>query len=203
MVRDPVCGMEIDEGKAYARREHGMRIFFFCSAKCEAAFTENPARYAGEGNGGHGKHIPSATTGVREDAAGPRRVELPVFGLTCAKCLQAVEKALRGVPGVKKATVNLASARAFVDYDPDQVSLPTLERAIRDAGYRTEGAKARFGIEGITCASCVTTIESALRHTPGVLQASVNVGTEEAVIDRKSTRLNSSHRALSRMPSSA
>jgi Cu+-exporting ATPase len=183
MVKDPVCGMDIEEAKVHARREHAGRTFFFCSSKCEAAFAENPARYAGEGNGGHGKHIPSATTGVREGVAGPKRVELPVFGLTCAKCVQAVEKALRGVPGVKKATVNLASARAFVDYDPDQVSLPKLERAIRDAGYRTEGAKARFGIEGITCASCVTTIESALRDTPGVLQASVNVGTEEAVVE--------------------
>src|SRR3972149_7175420 len=101
-------------------------------------------------------------------------MEIGVFGLTCDKCVQAVEKALRGVPGVKKATVNLANARAFIDYDPATVGVPALERAIRDAGYRTEGAKARVGIEGVTCASCVTTIESALRDTPGVLHASVN-----------------------------
>src|SRR3972149_3938160 len=183
MVKDPVCGMDIGEGKAYARREHGGQTFYFCSPKCEATFVADPVKYAGKRPGGHGRHSPSATTGVREGVAGPKRVELPVFGLTCTRCVQAVEKALRGVPGVKKATVNLASARAFVDYDPDQVSLPALERAIRDAGYRTEGAKARFGIEGITCASGVTTIESAVRDTPGVLNASVNVGTEETVVE--------------------
>jgi Cu+-exporting ATPase len=183
MVKDPVCGMEIEEEKAHAKREYRGQTFFFCSPKCEAAFAADPARYAGAERGGHGRHAPSATTGVREGVAGPKRVELPVFGLTCAKCVQAVEKALRAVPGVKQATVNLATARAFVDYDPAQVGVPVLERAIRNAGYRTEGAKARFGIEGITCASCVTTIESALRDTPGVLQASVNVGTEEAVVD--------------------
>jgi len=183
MVKDPVCGMEIEEGKAYARREHGGQTFYFCSPKCEATFAADPPKYAGERPRGHGQHIPSATTGVREGVAGPRRVEMPVFGLTCDKCVQAVEKALRGVPGVKKATVNLANARAFIDYDPATVGVPALERAIRDAGYRTEGAKARFGIEGITCASCVTTIESALRDTPGVLNASVNVGTEEAVVE--------------------
>jgi Cu+-exporting ATPase len=175
--------MEIEEEKAHAKREYRGQTFFFCSPKCEAAFAADPARYAGAERGGHGRHAPSATTGVREGVAGPKRVELPVFGLTCAKCVQAVEKALRAVPGVKQATVNLATARAFVDYDPAQVGVPVLERAIRNAGYRTEGAKARFGIEGITCASCVTTIESALRDTPGVLQASVNVGTEEAVVD--------------------
>jgi len=183
MVKDRVCGMEIEEEKAHAKREYRGQTFFFCSPKCEAAFAADPARYAGAERGGHGRHAPSATTGVREGVAGPKRVELPVFGLTCAKCVQAVEKALRAVPGVKQATVNLATARAFVDYDPAQVGVPVLERAIRNAGYRTEGAKARFGIEGITCASCVTTIESALRDTPGVLQASVNVGTEEAVVD--------------------
>ncbi|MBI2455526.1 MAG: YHS domain-containing protein, partial [candidate division NC10 bacterium] len=38
MVKDPVCGMEIEEGKAHAKREHGGRTFHFCSANCEAAF---------------------------------------------------------------------------------------------------------------------------------------------------------------------
>jgi len=183
MVKDPVCGMEIEEGKAHTRQEHGGRVFYFCSPKCEAAFAANPTRYAGEGRRRHGRQAPSATTGVREGVGGVKRIELPVFGLTCDKCVQAVEKALRAVPGVKKATVNLTAQRAFVDYDPTHAGLPALERAIRDAGYRTEGAKARFSIEGITCASCVTKIESALRATPGVLNASVNVATEEAVVE--------------------
>ncbi len=183
MVKDPVCGMEIEEGQAHAKREHGGRTFYFCSAKCEATFAADPAKYAGEPREGHARHVPSVTTGVQEGLAGPKRVELPVFGLSCAKCVQAVEKALRAVPGVKTATVNLASGRAFVDYDPVQIGVPALERAIRDAGYRTEGATARFAIEGITCASCVTKIESALLETPGVVEASVNIGTEEATVE--------------------
>jgi len=183
MAKDPVCGMEIEEAKAHAKREHGGRSFYFCSAKCETAFAANPGKYAGEPRQGHARHVPSVTTGVQEGLAGPKRVELPVFGLTCPKCVQAVEKALRAVPGVNRATVNLASARAFVEYAPTQTGVPALERAIRDAGYRTEGATARFGIEGITCASCVTRIESALLETPGVVEASVNVGTEEATVE--------------------
>jgi len=183
MVKDPVCGMEIEEKQAHASRQYGGRTFHFCSAKCEAAFVADPAKYAEGAMEAHGRHIPSATTGVREGVPGPKRVELPVFGLTCAKCVQAVEKALRAVPGVTKATVNLSSARAFVDYDPALTGVPALERAIRDAGYRTEGAMGRFAIEGITCASCVTRIESALLETPGVVKANVNVGTEEATVE--------------------
>ena len=183
MVKDPVCGMEIEEGKAHARREYGGRTFYFCSANCETTFAADPDKYAGGPTGKQSRHAPSATTGLQEGVAGPKRVELPVFGLTCGKCVQAVEKSLRAVPGVAKATVNLSSARAFVDYDPALTGVPALERAIRDVGYRTEGATARFAIEGITCASCVTRIESALLETPGVVKASVNIGTEEATVE--------------------
>ncbi|MBI4391161.1 MAG: heavy-metal-associated domain-containing protein, partial [candidate division NC10 bacterium] len=126
---------------------------------------------------------PSATTGVGGEATGIRRIELPVSGLTCRNCVRTVERALRGVSGVRGATVNLAGGRAFVEYDPAQTSLSVLHEAIKAAGYRSEAAKTRFTIEGITCASCVTKIESALREAPGVLSASVSVGTEEAVVE--------------------
>ncbi len=125
----------------------------------------------------------SPTTEVGQGASALRRVELPIVGMTCANCVQAVEKALRAVPGVVAATVNLAHHRAFVDYDPGRASLGALCDAVKAAGYRLGGAKARFGIKGITCASCVTKIEQALRATPGVLRASVNVGTEEVEVE--------------------
>ncbi|MBI4594095.1 MAG: copper-translocating P-type ATPase, partial [Candidatus Rokubacteria bacterium] len=112
-----------------------------------------------------------------------RRVELPVAELTCAACVQAVERALRAVPGVRSATVNLAGGRAFVDYDPDATTLSALHEAVKAAGYRIGPAKARFDVRGITCASCVTTIERALLATPGVLGARVTVGTEEAEVE--------------------
>ncbi len=125
----------------------------------------------------------SATTGVGGRGAGLRRIELPVSGMTCDKCVQAVEQALRAVPGVKRATVNLATARAFVEYDSGETTLSALHAAIKDAGFRSDTAKARFGIRGITCASCVTKIENALLATPGVLKANVSVGTEEAEVE--------------------
>ena len=129
------------------------------------------------------RSAPSATTGVRAGVAGGRRVELPVSGLTCHNCVQAVERALRAVPGVTRATVNLAGGRAFVDYDPTEATVSALYEAVRSAGYRSDATKARFGIRGITCASCVTKIEGALLTTPGVLSASVSVGMEEAEVE--------------------
>ncbi|MBI4010768.1 MAG: copper ion binding protein, partial [Candidatus Rokubacteria bacterium] len=104
-------------------------------------------------------------------------------GLTCSNCVRTVERALRTVSGVAGATVNLAGGRAFVEYDPGRTTVAALHEAIKAAGYRSEAAKARFTIEGITCASCVAKIEAALRGTPGVLSAGVSLGTEEAVVE--------------------
>jgi Cu+-exporting ATPase len=112
-----------------------------------------------------------------------RRISLPLSGLTCAAGVLPLERTLRAVPGVKGATVNLALSRAFLEYNEEETTLAAIHEAIRAAGCRVGAARARFGIRGITCASCVTTIESALLATPGVLAASVNVGTEEAEVE--------------------
>jgi Cu+-exporting ATPase len=125
----------------------------------------------------------SVTTGIGSDTRHLGRIELPISGLTCANCVQSIERALGAVSGVKQAMVNLASGRAFVEYDPDQTTLQSLHEAIKSAGYRSDTAQAHFKIEGITCASCVTKIEAALQETPGVLSARVNMGTEEALVE--------------------
>src|SRR5215510_5395798 len=61
--------------------------------------------------------VASVTTGISDGQKGIRRIELPISGLTCANCVQAVERALKGVRGVKQATLNLAQGRAFIEYD--------------------------------------------------------------------------------------
>jgi len=45
-VKDPVCGMEIDQASAYAKVEYQGRPFYFCSKKCEEEFKKKPERYA-------------------------------------------------------------------------------------------------------------------------------------------------------------
>jgi Cu+-exporting ATPase len=55
--------------------------------------------------------------------------------MTCAACVQAVEKSLNKVTGVVTATVNLASEKARVKYDSRIVSLLDLRQAVRNTGY--------------------------------------------------------------------
>lgn len=57
MAKDPVCGMEVDEGKAAAKVMHRGKTYYFCSSGCEETFDKNPTQYAErEGGSGHGGH---------------------------------------------------------------------------------------------------------------------------------------------------
>ncbi len=58
-----------------------------------------------------------------------------VLGMSCASCAARVSKTLNRQPGVKDATVNLATAMAVVEFDPQQCSSQSLRKAVQDAGY--------------------------------------------------------------------
>lgn len=60
---------------------------------------------------------------------------LDVRGMSCANCARSIEKKLASTPGVTKASVDLGSARATVEYDTDLVKPDTLTKAVRDLGY--------------------------------------------------------------------
>lgn len=68
----------------------------------------------------------------------PAQVTLRVTGMTCASCVARVERALRRVPGVLEARVNLAAETATVDYLPGTVSVADLKAAVEAAGYGAE-----------------------------------------------------------------
>ncbi|WP_217590285.1 heavy metal translocating P-type ATPase [Burkholderia sp. GbtcB21] len=127
-------------------------------------------------------------------------IELEIDGMTCASCVSRVEKALAKVPGVTRASVNLATERATVDAATD-VSAARLVEAVKQAGYGATPtapdaaipataavmpaatAGIELEIDGMTCASCVSRVEKALSKVPGVTRASVNLATERATVD--------------------
>jgi Cu+-exporting ATPase len=110
-------------------------------------------------------------------------ISLPVQGMTCASCVSHVQGALQGTEGVSEATVNLATERATVHYDPDVVQLVALARAVQDAGYEVDIEQRTLPIGGMTCASCVAHVERALSELPGVLSVNVNLATEKATVE--------------------
>jgi P-type Cu+ transporter len=69
-------------------------------------------------------------------------LDLPIGGMTCASCVGRVERALRKVPGVREASVNLATESARITYAPSDEMEARLRRAVRDAGYEPRAAGA-------------------------------------------------------------
>src|SRR5574341_577154 len=64
-----------------------------------------------------------------------KTIELGVKGMDCAECSQHVQHAIAALPGVETAQVFLASEKAVVKLDPEQVSLQAIEKAVAGAGY--------------------------------------------------------------------
>jgi Cu+-exporting ATPase len=111
-----------------------------------------------------------------------REISLPITGMTCASCVRRVERTIGKVAGVGEASVNLASERATVSYDPALVTLADLEGAVEKAGYGIRHEEIVLPITGMTCASCVRRVERALDKVPGVGSVAVNLATERATV---------------------
>jgi len=105
----------------------------------------------------------------------------PVEGMTCASCVRRVELALIKLPGVRAASVNLATGTAEVSFT-DQAARGDAVAAIEKAGYQVRREQTDIAIEGMTCASCVRRVEKAIAAVPGVDRVAVNLASERASI---------------------
>ena len=112
-----------------------------------------------------------------------KNLTIPIEGMTCAACVSRVEAALKGVSGVREVAVNLATETAVVGFEAEEVALDRLSVAVSKAGYRVPTISATFNVAGMTCAACVSRVESALAGLPGVSRAGVNLATEKATVE--------------------
>jgi Cu+-exporting ATPase len=72
----------------------------------------------------------------RGEAPGESRTVLALEGMTCASCAMRIEKGLKKVPGVKEASVNLATEQATVLYDPAQTHVEQMVQKVDAVGYK-------------------------------------------------------------------
>ncbi|XP_017295637.2 copper-transporting ATPase 2 [Kryptolebias marmoratus] len=113
-----------------------------------------------------------------------------VTGMTCASCVANIERHVLKHKGIRSVLVSLMAGKAEVKYDPDVLNAAAVTQLIQDLGFGAklmEDDAATHGeldllVSGVTCASCVRSIESKLASTKGILSASVALATKKAHI---------------------
>ena len=114
------------------------------------------------------------------------RLTFTVTGLNCASCTVLAETALSSVAGVSDAQVNFATGQADVSFEAN-TEAQTLIDALETVGKPAQPTTIRLDIHGMSCASCVSRVETALLKPAGVLSANVNLATGQAVVETLGT----------------
>ncbi|XP_071476855.1 copper-transporting ATPase 2-like [Diadema antillarum] len=149
---------------------------------------DNESRGGGGGRrGAEGKEVVGEETGATPNI---QHCMLGVVGMTCASCVNTIEKTLIKQRGILAATVSLIAQKADVKYDVSMVTPLEIKVMIEDMGFDaevqeekgTESEKTlQVIITGMVCASCVNTIESLTKALPGVRDASIALTTNKGV----------------------
>ncbi|XP_048955346.1 copper-transporting ATPase 2 isoform X3 [Canis lupus dingo] len=124
---------------------------------------------------------------------------ISILGMTCQSCVRSIEGRISSLKGIVSIKISLEQGNATVKYMPSILSLPQVCRHIEDMGFEAsvaEGKAAswpsrsspgleavvRLRVEGMTCQSCVSSIEGKLGKLQGVARVRVSLSTQEAVI---------------------
>lgn len=116
-----------------------------------------------------------------------------IEGMSCSSCAQTIEKVTAKLPGVKEATVNLATEKLTLVFDEQQLSYQEIQQAVTSVGYNllNNNIRRNYVIEGMSCASCVQAVEKAISHIEGVSTVSINLTTEKMQVMYDTTLTNS------------
>ena len=174
MAIDPICGMDVQpEGAAGTSRYKGVD-YYFCAVSCKETFDKSPERYAGGAPLLTVKPKPVQIAQSSPGSAGPTtQVEIPIRGMSCASCVQRIERALQETPGVVSASVNFAVERATVTYLASVTHLADLRKAIEDAGYHVP--EVARGAEAVDREGAAREAEVRLLRTKLLVGAALSV----------------------------
>ena len=109
-----------------------------------------------------------------------------VEGMTCMSCVNNIESMIGDRPGVHSIHVSLGDKTASITYLPDIETVDTLIEAISDMGFdasypdNNENKKVVIDIVGMTCNSCVQSIEKMISAFPGVVLIKVSLEKNNA-----------------------
>ncbi|XP_059540525.1 copper-transporting ATPase 2 isoform X2 [Myotis daubentonii] len=124
---------------------------------------------------------------------------ISISGMTCQSCVKSIEGRISSLKGIVSIKVSLEQGNAIVKYVPSVLSLPQVCCQVEDMGFEAsiaEGkadswplrslpaleAVVKLRVEGMTCQSCVSSIEGKIGKLQGVVRVRVSLSNQEAVI---------------------
>uniref|UniRef100_A0A8C6Z4R8 Copper-transporting ATPase 2 n=1 Tax=Nothoprocta perdicaria TaxID=30464 RepID=A0A8C6Z4R8_NOTPE len=136
---------------------------------------------------------------VPSSSAQTHTVAVNVQGMTCHSCVQSIEGRISTVKGIVSIKASLEQNNAVIKYVPSETSPEQICLEIQEMGFEASVAEERsrpvapvgpgsqeavtkLRVEGMTCQSCVSTIEGNVRKLNGVVRVKVSLGNQEAVV---------------------
>lgn len=163
MPTDPICGMEVDES-TNLKVDYEGQTYYFCNPGCRDKFMTQK-----------GIAVPPADADISKPAATEdhttSKTVIDVSGMHCAACAGTIQDSLNNVEGVSNATVNFATEKAYIEYDPAKADPTEFRKAVEKAGYKVIGEgepQLNLRIIGMDNAHCMGTVEAALKRVKGI-----------------------------------
>jgi Cu+-exporting ATPase len=105
--------------------------------------------------------------------------------MTCAACANRIEKSWNKQAGVQSASVNFATARATINYDPTATGVGNLIETVKDIGYDTAGtARAEFVVDdSARPAGSSVQLENHISKVRGVIRVNFNLATMDTAVE--------------------
>ncbi len=118
------------------------------------------------------------------------KITIDIGGMSCATCAANIEKSLNKQEGIMDANINFASEKAYVEYNPAQITKETIAETIEKTGYEVlempedkKEQKKTVRVEGMSCTACAKRIETVLGKLDGVRNINVNFAAEKLSIE--------------------
>ncbi|KAG0263651.1 hypothetical protein DFQ27_001662, partial [Actinomortierella ambigua] len=143
---------------------------------------------------------PSSTHTAISIPTTTKTAQLAIQGMTCASCVASIEKSLKDTPGLISIKVALLAEKATIEYVEGQITPQEVADKIEDIGFEAQPLRdtttttygddsdgvseeqVDLNVFGMTCASCVNSIETEMRKMPGIVAISVSLTLQSAKV---------------------